>query len=100
MPLPQFDKDAAMADASLVSCNRCGLCCRLPSGRDCRNLGRRPDGLSYCRIWNRAGRLGSSIGEGQTCGLVVFVPRLWKGCPYNEVKIKHGIVPADAPEES
>lgn len=100
MPLPQIDVEAVQRDALRVECNRCGLCCRLPSGRECRNLGRLPNGLSYCRIWNRAGRIGSPIGEGQVCSLVAFVPRLWKGCPYNEVKIKHGIVPADAPEES
>lgn len=96
-PLPQIE--AVRRDAARCDCNRCGLCCRLPSGKDCPHLGRRTDGLSFCRIWNRAGRLGTPIGEGQVCSEVVFVPRLWKGCPYNAVKIKHGIVEEGTPEE-
>lgn len=99
VPLPQIDMAAVQRDASAVECNRCGKCCRLPSGRDCPNLGRRSDGLSYCRIWNRAGRVGTPIGEGQVCSLVAFVPRLYGGCPYNALKIKHGIVPEGTSEE-
>ena len=96
-PLPQIE--AIQRDADAVECNRCGFCCKLPSGRDCKNLRRKPDGLTYCAIWGRAGRIGTPIGEGQVCSLVVFVPRLWKGCPYNAVKLKHGIVPEGTPEE-
>lgn len=88
-----------LREAASVECNRCGRCCVLPSGRDCRNLRRNNDGTTRCAIWNRAGRVGTPIGEGQVCGVVVFVPRLYRGCPYNAVKIKHGIVPPDTQEE-
>lgn len=98
MPLPYLPSEV-MRDTDAVACNQCGRCCRLPSGRNCRNLRLRPDGKTYCAIWNRSGRLGTPIGEGQVCSLVVFVPRLWVGCPYNAVKIKHGIVPEGTKEE-
>lgn len=96
-PLPTIEN--IRRDASRCDCNRCGRCCRLPSGKDCRNLGRKPDGTTYCLIWNNPRRVGTPIGEGCVCTEVVFVPRIYKDCPYNEVKRRYGIVREDATEE-
>jgi len=46
-------------------CLRCGKCCVLPSGKDCRFLVRFGNGLTACRVY--ATRLGRDIGEGCVC---------------------------------
>lgn len=84
MPLKVIDNETFAkieAEASKVECNRCGLCCKLPSGKYCRNFRKRPDGLSYCAIYGKAGRIGSPIGEGQVCTKIMLVPTLFEGCP-------------------
>jgi len=84
--------DAILHEARAIECNRCGKCCILPSGKPCKFLRQGSDGRTRCAIWNRAGRIGTPIGEGQSCNNVMFVPRLYEGCPYNALKIKHGLV--------
>jgi len=99
VPLPMVTRETfalAQREADRVECNKCAACCVLPSGKDCRNLIRRTDGTGFCRIYNKAGRIGSPIGEGCVCNNILGVPKLFKGCPYNEIKVKYGLAPPGA----
>jgi hypothetical protein len=49
----------------MIPCQRCGKCCVLPSGKDCRWLVRMNSGKTLCRIYRS--RLGKDIGEGCVC---------------------------------
>jgi hypothetical protein len=66
-------------------CLRCGACCVLPSGKDCRYLKRLPDKTTLCRIYYR--RYNKEIGEGQTCynreETAQQLGKTYPNCPYN-----------------
>lgn len=65
-------------------CKRCGACCVLPSGKDCRFLVRHKDGLTSCRIYKS--RLYRNIGEGCYCADVRIIKDWINPCPYAENK--------------
>ena len=48
-------------------CQRCGRCCILPSGKDCRYLIRLSKDKTLCRIYHSENRFGTDVGEGCIC---------------------------------
>jgi hypothetical protein len=48
-----------------MNCERCGECCKLPSGKDCKYLFRFSNGKTACKVYKT--RLGRSIGEDCFC---------------------------------
>jgi len=69
-------------------CNRCGLCCKLPSGKDCPNLIREENGLTKCKVFPH--HVGTRLPEGVICSDIMKVEQLFKDCPFNMFKDENG----------
>jgi len=70
-------------------CLRCGACCILASGRDCKYLMRFKNGLTACKIYSRR-KLPLKIiepgGEIHFCcdrKEIAILGNIFPGCPYN-----------------
>lgn len=60
----------------------CGLCCKLPNGKDCKHIVRLKNGKTLCRVYKT--RLGRTLAPGVICGPREMDKNNYEGCPFNK----------------
>jgi uncharacterized cysteine cluster protein YcgN (CxxCxxCC family) len=67
-------------------CKRCGECCKLIDGTDCKHLVHLPSGKTACKIYGKKHRIGTVIdiqnGKPYVCGPIEKAINAIPNCAY------------------